>query len=86
MKNSTNKTFVKLVKEILKRGGEIDWANSDVTRGPKLIFIDAPEGYLWSSSQAEVICLDWLHGPLNEFYAEALECVIEGIEPKMDGE
>ena len=79
MKATTNKTFIKLAKEVLKLGGEIDWKSSSVTRGAKLIFIDAPEGYYWSTSQADVICIDWLNGPLNEFYSEALEFVKEGV-------
>ena len=77
---SKSKPLIRLVKEVLKHGGEIDWINSDVSRADKILFIDAPDGMNWNASECGIICLNWHSGPAAEFYNEAFDLVAEGVQ------
>ena len=77
---SKSKPLIRLVKEVLKQGGEIDWINSDVSRADKILFIDAPDGMNWNASECGIICLNWHSGPAAEFYNEAFDLVAEGVQ------
>jgi len=60
-------------------GGSIDWTNSNITRLDKYIIVDAPDGYIWVSSDANVIVITWYCGPVSEFYDQVIEDVLCGI-------
>ena len=77
---SKSRPLVRLVKEVLKHGGEIDWKNSNVSRTDKIIFIDAPSGKHWNANACSHICLNWHNGPAAEFYNEAFDLVSEGVQ------
>ena len=80
---SKSKPLIRLVKEVLKQGGEIDWTNSSVTRSDKVIFIDAPSGKHWNANACTQICLNWHSGPAAEFYNEAFDLVAEGVDTRV---
>jgi|DEB0MinimDraft_6_1074348.scaffolds.fasta_scaffold65129_4 hypothetical protein len=62
--------------------GSIDWRNSDITRLDKYIIIDAPDGYIWDASGADVIVINWYCGPAAEFYDQVIDDVLCGLSVK----
>lgn len=69
----------KLLKEIAKHGGEVDWDVSYLSRGTKHICIDAPEGHEWVDNGCNVIVEHWYDGPASEFYSEVFRRVEHGV-------
>jgi hypothetical protein len=70
----------KLEQQVAALGGSIDWDSSNITRKDKLLFIDAPDGYIWDWSESETLTVCWFSGAAEEFYAEALEQISYGCQ------
>ena len=69
----------KLKRQVTALGGSIDWDSSNITPKDKLLFIDAPDGYIWDWSESECLTVCWFSGMAEEFYAEALEMISYGV-------
>ena len=65
---------------INQQGGAVDWDYTYITRGQKDICIDAPAGYYWAASQAEVLCISWYSGSASDFWGEVLDEANEGLQ------
>lgn len=66
---ATRKQALTLIEQ---RGGEVDWDISHITAHEKSICVDAPEGHLWNSSQAESFVIRWCSGSADEFWDEVI--------------
>ena len=63
---------------IKQQGGEVDWDVTNITATDKYICVDAPEGMVWDSSQAESFVVWWYCGPAAEFWDEVIEFANQG--------
>ena len=63
---------------IKKHGGEVDWGVTNITSTDKHICVDAPNGMMWNSSQAESFVINWYSGPASEFWDEVINMADEG--------
>lgn len=75
-------TKQQLIKAVEAFNGSIDWRNSDITQLDKYIIIDAPAGYIWDASGADVIVINWYCGAAAEFYDHAIDDVLCGLSVK----
>ena len=72
--------LAKLKAQVAAIGGEIDWDSSNVSRKDKLLFVDAPDGYIWDWSESECLTVCWFDGKAEDFYKEALELISYGVK------
>ena len=71
-------TKAKAEQVVQSYGGEIDWASSTISRGDKLVFVDAPAGKVWSFNGCSVIAHSYYSGPAREFWSDVIELVNHG--------
>lgn len=64
---------------IAQHGGEIDWDVSYITAHDKHICVDAPDGLMWDSSQAESFVINWHSGSTSEFWDEVIDMAEAGV-------
>lgn len=74
---STRQQALKVIKQ---HGGEVDWDVSYITATDKHICVDAPDGALWISSEAESFVVSWYCGPASEFWDEVISRASMGAE------
>jgi len=63
---------------IAKQGGTVDWDVSYITAYDKHVCVDAPDGLMWHSSQAESFVINWYSGSASEFWDEVIDMAEAG--------
>lgn len=66
---ATRKQALSIIEQ---HGGEIDWDVSYITAHDKHVCVDAPDGMMWHSNQAESFVINWYSGSASEFWDEVI--------------